>query len=64
MAERARIAIVLDANGNVQVSGAIDNKLVAYGLLEAARDAIRDYHEANAAKHNGLTIAKSLPSAN
>lgn len=30
-------------NGQVGVSGPIDNRTMAYGMLEAARDAIYDY---------------------
>jgi hypothetical protein len=30
-------------NGQVSVSGPIDNKLMAYGMLASAKDAIYDY---------------------
>lgn len=30
-------------NGQVSVSGPIDNKMMAYGMLAAAKDAIYDY---------------------
>ena len=34
------------ATGEVSVSGPLENKLMAYGLLEAAKDAIREHHTA------------------
>ena len=49
----AQIVVTLTKQG-VQVSGQIDNKLLAYGLLEQAKDNIRQHHD-NLAK-NGLTI--------
>lgn len=41
------LKIVQDDTGQVLVSGPIGNKLLCYGLLEAARDAIQAYHEQN-----------------
>lgn len=38
----AAIHIEMDDAGNVQVSGAIDNKLIALGLLGVAADTITD----------------------
>jgi hypothetical protein len=38
------IQILITLNGNqVQVQGPIDNKVLCYGMLEMARDAIKDY---------------------
>ena len=34
-------------NGSVQASGSILNKTMAYGLLEAAKDAIRSHIDQN-----------------
>jgi hypothetical protein len=39
----AKLIIELLPNGQIAVSGPIDNKLLCYGLLECARDAIRDF---------------------
>ncbi len=39
----SQITIILDAAGRVHVNGQIENKLLAYGMLESAKDAIRDY---------------------
>lgn len=38
------LKIVVDDSGAVQVSGPIDNKVVAYGLLEVAKEAIATHH--------------------
>lgn len=47
MADKVPIILQLhatmDANGNVEVTGNMDNKVFAYGLLEAAKDAIDNY---------------------
>ena len=40
---QAQITVTLFANGQVGVNGPLENKIVCYGLLEAARDAIKDY---------------------
>ena len=40
------MTITIDDTGNINVNGPIDNKMVSYGMLEAARDAIYDYHVA------------------
>ena len=45
MNQVAKIEIVLMDTGQVSVSGAIENKLLAYGLLEAAREAVADFHK-------------------
>lgn len=42
MAVVAKMEIVMESDGNVHVSGTcMDNKIVAYSLLEIAKDAIR-----------------------
>jgi len=40
---QAVLTIVLNANGSVSINGPINNKLLAYGLLEAGRKALDDY---------------------
>lgn len=40
------IVITFDpANGSISVNGAIENKLLAFGLLELAKEAITKHHE-------------------
>lgn len=51
-----QLVITVEDDGRVQVSGPIDNKMVAYGLLEVARDAINDY----AKGHSKLVVPTVL----
>jgi len=37
------MTITLNANGSVSINGPINNKILCYGLLEAARKALDDY---------------------
>lgn len=46
---RAQLLITLTAEGGVNVQGPITDKVLCYGLLECARDAIRDFAEKQAA---------------
>ena len=41
--EPITLIIRLQPNGAVEVNGPIQNKVLCYGLLGAAHDAIRDY---------------------
>jgi len=41
----AKIEIVMTDNGQIAVNGSIENKLLAYGLLEAAREAVSEFHK-------------------
>ena len=56
MADRAVLTITWTQDGQIQVNGPINDKILCYGLLEAAKDAIRDYVAKNTAS-NSLTIA-------
>lgn len=43
------LTITFDPDANsIKVDGPINNKMVAYGMLEQAKDAIRKLHEAAA----------------
>lgn len=60
----ATITITMTADGRINVTGAITNKVMAYGLLEAAKDAIRDFH-AKQAEAGGLQLVHgTLPGVN
>lgn len=37
------LLIVLMPDGTIGVNGPLENKVLCYGLLESARDAIKDY---------------------
>ena len=39
------LTIELQPDGKVGVTGPIDNKVLCYGMLEAARDAIKDFND-------------------
>ena len=41
-AVQAELKIQLMADGQIQLSGPLSNKLLVYGMLECAKDAIRD----------------------
>ena len=41
------LRIVMTDEGQVQVNGPLQNKIMCYGLLMTAMDAIRDTHDAN-----------------
>lgn len=56
------ITITLEQNGNVNMQGPIQDKILCYGLIEAAREAISAWHAAQP-KH-GLALAKSIPPLN
>ena len=38
-----KLTITMSPNGEVRVHGPIDNALLCYGLLEVAKDVIRDH---------------------
>jgi hypothetical protein len=47
-APRAQLIITLDHAGNIGVTGPITDKVLCYGMLGVAHDAIRDYNEEKA----------------
>lgn len=58
--EQARIVITLDDTGRLNVDGSIDNKLIAYGLLELAKEAIVAHHAAQERKVQPVSAAERL----
>ena len=44
----------------VEVNGPISDKVLCFGLLEAAKDAIRDHIASTAAKKNGLAVVRDM----
>ena len=53
-----KLVITLNTRGNVTVEGPIANKVLCYGLLESAKDALRSYE----ASQQRITPAMRLPS--
>lgn len=63
MPNQITLTITMTPQGQVMVNGPIENKLLCYGLLECARDAIKDYAD-KAQEHGGLIpITRPLPTA-
>jgi hypothetical protein len=50
---QAQLIITLEDNGTVSVSGAIENKLLCFGLLECGKEAVAMFH-AEKAKPAGI----------
>ena len=40
----ATLIITFSDDGSVRADGPLNNKLLSYGLLESAKDIVRDYH--------------------
>lgn len=53
---RAKLEIVFEDNGQITVNGPLEDKILAYGMLEAARDAIQEF----IAKKNSLIATPNL----
>lgn len=53
----AQLLITLTSTGQIQIQGPIQDKTLCYGLMESAKDAIREHH-AEQAKAGGLTIVR------
>lgn len=53
---RLTMTIIVEENGSISVNGPIHDKILAYGMLEGAKDAIREYI-ATQAKGDGPRIA-------
>lgn len=56
----AQLTITMDDAGGVQISGPIENKLLAYGLLEIARDSVTEYAAAHARRIQPVSAAERL----
>ena len=59
MAEPIELHITFDQQtGNVQVTGPLPNKILCYGMLDMAKDVIREFKGQAAPE---LTIARMIP---
>lgn len=56
----AKIEITINETGMINVSGCLENKLMAYGMLLAAHDVIKDHNDA---KQKSLILAVPAGSA-
>lgn len=55
-----QLTITLNERGQINVQGPIQNKLMCYGLLELAKDAIAEFHVQQAQKVQPATDADLL----
>lgn len=42
-AEKMQLVITVNPNGSISVSGPINDKVLCYGLLESAKDAVKQH---------------------
>jgi hypothetical protein len=54
MGQEVQLIITLDAQGQIQVNGPLDNMLLCFGLLELAKVSVKDY---NVAKQQRVQLA-------
>jgi hypothetical protein len=57
---RAQLTITIEDDGRINVNGPINDKLLSYGMLECARDAIKD-HAAKNQQRIQLVPGDALP---
>lgn len=57
-----QLVITMNPEGSLNVSGPIQNKLFAYGMLEMAKDAIRQHHidNQNLVQPVGVAIPQNI----
>ena len=60
MSMAIELKITLDQETGVQVAGPIQDKILSYGMLEFAKDAIRDHHKSSIVKQPGNGIMKFI----
>lgn len=54
-----KLEIALFANGSVGVNGPIHDKILSFGLLEMAKDAVREHHQNQQREHaKNIVIAR------
>jgi hypothetical protein len=56
-----KLSIVLDSQGNVTVSGPIQDRLLCYGMMESAKDIIRSWKPSVIAGANGQPLPSAEP---
>lgn len=60
MAQPVQIIITLTPNGELNVSGPFGNLVLFYGLLERARDVVKDAHDKRVAAGPNLIIPTTV----
>lgn len=56
--QQPKLVIEILPDGRLNVNGPIENKMLCYGMLELAKDAIRDHAEKN---RSMIVPVKTLP---
>jgi hypothetical protein len=64
MPERPKLIIEFTDNGRIQVTGPIADKVLAYGMLEAAKDAVRDYSATQERRVQPVTLVPKIELGN
>ncbi len=59
---KAQLIITIEDDGSCNVNGPIKEKMIAYGMLEAAKDAIQEFHQNKAKSQIQLVPAGAIPS--
>lgn len=68
MINQAELKIVITAEGQLQISGPIHDKMTCYAMLEGAKDAVREYNEKAASpiiqpsRDHSLSLSQKLGS--
>jgi len=55
---RVQLLIEMDERGDVTVKGPLEQKPICYGMLEIARDIIKDLHDKATAQNGAIQIVK------
>lgn len=65
MTQQLKLIITINPDGSVSVNGPINDKVICYGMLEAAKDAIREHHARLAiANADRIIPARQIPKTN
>jgi hypothetical protein len=51
----AQITITVDDGGQMNVAGSLENKMIAYGMLEVAKEVVKHMHDENARRIQAAT---------
>lgn len=53
---KVQLIITLEESGQVGINGPINDKVLCYGLLDCAKDAIKEYNDRLAKERSGIAI--------
>lgn len=54
------LTIQLNTNGTVTVNGPITDKVLSYGMLELAKDAISEYHRRRVEQQSPIVLSRQI----